>query len=130
MKTVISPAKRFAPKKSLFFKLNFFILNFTTVLILFLFREESTLGYKIAAITIWLLALAYYIWQWTNTFYKLEGDELFYRSGFTKGHILVNSIRKIHIHSRAWGDTFAALTNRGLMITYNKWDEIFIAPKD
>lgn len=72
----------------------------------------------------------YYFWKWTSTGYELQDGVLFYHSGPTNGSVPVNSIRKIETHSRAWGNIHAGLTFRGLMITYNKWDEIFIDPKD
>ncbi|MFC5272166.1 PH domain-containing protein [Adhaeribacter terreus] len=101
------------------------------ILVIHTFREYTTIDISDwVAIGLWILFLGYYLWQWFGTYYELRNGELYYRSGFTKGSIPVSSIRKIETHTRSWANTNAALANKGMMITYHKWDELFIAPKD
>jgi hypothetical protein len=131
MKTLITPAERFAPARSLFFPLTFFALSFTGILLMQLFREPNTID-RLDLLTIgtWLVALGLHLWQWNGTYYELKDCHLHYRCGFTKGSLPVESIRKVETNTRAWGNVQAALAFKGMMITYNKWDEVFIAPKD
>lgn len=56
----------------------------------------------------------------------------FYRSGFFKGSIPISQIRKITPSENFWyvGIKIALGAKNGLIIHYNKFDEIFIAPED
>ena len=123
--------KRFAPKKNFITPFFVVLMNASILLVVQVFREHTTIDIADSvAIGIWLLVAAYYTWQWFGTFYEIRNGELFYRSGFTKGSIQISKIRKIETHTRSWANTNAAIANKGMMITYNKWDEVYIAPKD
>lgn len=72
-----------------------------------------------------LFASAYF-----NTYYQLNNDNLHYRSGFLKGTIPVSAIRKITVGETMWVGTKPALARKGMVIMYNKYDEIYIAPEN
>src|SRR6188472_478028 len=105
MGTKTSSGKRFAPKKSFFFQTTTVLIYNTLILIsqFIIWRPTShLLTLTLIALGFLLPILGYYIWQWKGTYYELQDGQLFYRSGFTKGHIPVNSIRKIETHTRGW----------------------------
>jgi hypothetical protein len=123
---------RFRPLKSSFVGIVFlvvplFLLLISTAALI----ETGDLG----AIFVFLLALVV-IWFfssiWFKTYYIIENDTLFYRSGPVKGKVPISSIRSIkYNHSFAWYGVRPALSMRGgMLIKYNKWDVLYIAPND
>ncbi|MBK0403458.1 PH domain-containing protein [Adhaeribacter sp. BT258] len=123
--------KRFAPKRSLFIPATLFLLNLSLILVFQTFRKFTPVDISDwVAIGLWLFFLGYYGWKWRGTHYELRNGTLIYRSGFTRGSIPINRIHKIETQTRSWANVNATLASKGMMITYNKWDELFISPKD
>jgi hypothetical protein len=75
-----------------------------------------------------LLPFALIAWLYFDTSYKIEGNYLHYRSAFLRGKIDISTIRKIEKNKTMWVGIKPALATRGLVISYNKYDEIYIAP--
>lgn len=73
--------------------------------------------------------LALVIWLYLDTFYQIEGEFLFYRSGFINGKIRISDIREIHNRRTVWTGIKPALSTGGIIIQYGKYDEIYLAPK-
>lgn len=72
------------------------------------------------------------VWIYNTTNYTLEDDTLFWKSGPFYGKIKVGSITKITHHKGIIVPTIwkPALSHIGLIITYNKYDDIYISPKN
>lgn len=70
------------------------------------------------------------IWFYFDTFYKIENNKLIYRSGFLKGHIEIPTIKEILKGKTMWSGIKPALAKKGLIIKFNKYDEIYIAPEN
>ncbi len=70
------------------------------------------------------------LWIYFDTYYQLDHNTLKYKSGFIKGRIDVSQIREIRIGVTHWVGLKPALAKNGLLICYNKYDEIYIAPED
>jgi len=71
------------------------------------------------------------LWILVGTNYKIEGSYLKYKSGPIKGKIDIFRIHTIE-HQKNWfvGNTLKpALGTKGLIIKYNKFDDIYISPK-
>jgi hypothetical protein len=77
-----------------------------------------------------LLSLSFMIWIFFSTYYVLENNLLKYRSGFVKGEIEIASIQEIHPDKTLWYGLKPALAQKGIIIKYNKFDEIYISPED
>jgi len=69
-------------------------------------------------------------WIYFDTSYKIEHDMLIYRSGFLRGDIKISGIREIIKGKTMWGGLKPALAKNGMIIKYNRYDEIYIAPED
>jgi hypothetical protein len=69
-------------------------------------------------------------WIYFDTFYKIENKELIYRSGFIRGKIEISSIKEIQKGKTMWSGIKPALARHGLIIKFNKYDEIYIAPEN
>lgn len=69
------------------------------------------------------------LWLRASTFYVIENTSLKYRSGFIKGEIEISGITQIK-YGTMWIGIKPALASNGLVIKYNRSDEIYIAPEN
>lgn len=97
------------------------------------FLTPNNLG-KVAVfipIIICLVCAILLLWILVGTNYKIEGSYLKYKSGPINGKIDIFRIHTIE-HHKNWfvGNTLKpALGTKGLIIKYNKFDDIYISPK-
>jgi hypothetical protein len=68
------------------------------------------------------------LWLWFGTRYEIRREELHYSSGPLKGSIPVAQIHRITKNKTLWSGLKPALGQRGLIIQYNRYDEIYISP--
>ena len=75
--------------------------------------------------------ILFFIWTYKTTFYTIEDVSLYWKSGPFKGKIEITKINKIEYHNGIVVPTFwkPALSHIGLIITYNKYDDIYISPE-
>lgn len=69
-------------------------------------------------------------WIYSDTLYKIENNELIYRSGFLRGKIEILNIKEIMKGKTMWSGIKPALARKGLIIKYNKYDKIYVAPEN
>ena len=69
------------------------------------------------------------IWLYFDTYYQIENEELRYKSAFIKGKIDINTIKKVTSGETMLVGMKPALASKGLIILYNKYDEMYIAPE-
>jgi hypothetical protein len=74
--------------------------------------------------------LIFILWFYLGTSYKLESDQLYYKSGFIKGRIPIFEIREIQKDTTLWAGLKPALSSGGIIIKFGKFDEIYIAPEN
>lgn len=77
-----------------------------------------------------LPVLAYLLWMWFDTYYVVEKDEFFYKSALLKGSIKIDSITEIVKNKTQFSGIKASISTKGLIIKYNRWDDVYISPKD
>jgi hypothetical protein len=79
-----------------------------------------------------LCLFAFGFWIYFDTFYSIKNDKLMYKLAFFRGEIEINNIREIIIGKSIW--TWAgmkpALSADGMVIKYNRFDDVFIAPEN
>ncbi len=78
-----------------------------------------------------LIITLFLLWTYKTTFYKIENSDLYWKSGLFKGKIDISKINKIEYHKGIIVPTIwkPALSHIGLIITYNKYDDIYISPE-
>ncbi len=69
------------------------------------------------------------LWSYLTTKYWIKDGHLHYTSAFLKGKIPVTSIRKVVKGKTMWVGLKPALAKNGLIIHYNRFDEIYMAPE-
>ncbi|MFW5762444.1 MAG: PH domain-containing protein [Cyclobacteriaceae bacterium] len=77
-----------------------------------------------------LIPLVLIFWIYFDTFYKIAENEFIYRSGFLRGKIEIQNIKEIVKGKTMWSGIKPALARKGLIIKFNKYDEIYIAPEN
>lgn len=94
-------------------------------------NEESQVMDTIGIIIMYFIS-AMLAWILLDTKYVIKQNELVYNSGPIKGTIKVEKIRKIERWKKWYVPTFLkpALGNDGLIIYYEKFDDIYISPKN
>ncbi|WP_026463343.1 PH domain-containing protein [Adhaeribacter aquaticus] len=97
--------------------------------IIFLLAHESFKDKPLAFIIL-LIPTALLLWIYFDTFYAIANQTLKYRSAFLSGEIRIGEIREIVKGKTLWVGIKPALAKNGLIIKYNKFDEIYIAPEN
>ncbi len=86
---------------------------------------EELIAFVILAATT-LMMIAFY----THTYYQIDGDELRWRSSILFGKFSVSSIHQLVVNKTLWVGTRPATARNGVIIYYNKYDEIYFSPSD
>lgn len=108
---------------------------FGAIVILFLMTIptlfEDSIEPFIVIFGINLIITIFLLWTYKSTFYILKNDVLVWKSGPFKGTIEIKNINKIEHHKGIIVPTIwkPALSHIGLIITYNKYDDIYISPE-
>lgn len=87
-------------------------------------RESEYLDFLII-----LIFILFMFWLYFGTSYELKQKKLVYRSGPFKGKIQIDLITEIVKGKTLWVGFKPALARNGLIVKYNKYDEIYISPK-
>lgn len=69
-------------------------------------------------------------WIYVSTVYRIEGGELVYRSAFVRGRLPIDGIQEISSGTTLLVGLKPALAANGLIIKYNRYNQIYIAPED
>lgn len=86
---------------------------------------ESLIAFILCSATV-VLMLSFY----THTYYTIKDNKVHWRSSFLFGSFSVADIRKIEVGKTLWVGTRPATARKGLIIYYNKFDEIYFSPSD
>ena len=86
---------------------------------------EALIAFVILAATT-LMMIAFY----THTYYRIEGNELRWRSSILFGKFSISSIHKVAVNQTLWVGARPATAKNGVIIYYNKYDEIYFSPSD
>ncbi|SMG41094.1 PH domain-containing protein [Sphingobacterium psychroaquaticum] len=87
-------------------------------------------GFWIAIGGIFLFFNVLFFLTFTTTSYKITGTDFKYRCLFLFGTIDINKIHKLEIGRTLWVGTKPATGRNGVIIYYNKYDEIYISPEN
>ncbi len=120
---------KFESKKDILFSVLVFGLNgfliWLTVSGLISGKIEKN---EYGVIILLMLVVIFLFWLYFGTSYKLSEEGLIYRSGPFHGKISLHRIREIVVGQTLWVGFRPATSNKGLIIKYNKYDEIYISP--
>ena len=79
-----------------------------------------------------VLVILFLLWIAFKTYYKVDNKTIFWQSGPFYGKIAIDKIIKIEHHKGIFVPVIwkPALSHIGLIITYNKYDDIYISPEN
>jgi len=122
---------KFKSRKDILFQLlGFSIIGFFVGIVLFSMFSDGIENYIFKWIDIFMLAVAgFLIWLGLGTNYELTQTELKYKSGPIKGKIEIDKIHEIIKGKTLWSGFKPATARNGLIIRYEKYNEIYISPK-
>ena len=120
--------KRFLSTKNTFTVLFLWAIVLFMVVVLYLGITENEL--PLIPIIILSLVIGFIVWVLLDTRYVIKNHFLLYRSGPFRGRIDIENIQKIKRHSGLYVPVTLkpALDTKGFIITYNKFDDLFISP--
>ncbi|RAR70654.1 PH domain-containing protein [Flavobacterium aciduliphilum] len=77
------------------------------------------------------IVTGFMVWVIFDTRYVIKNDNLYYRSGPIRGRIDIKKITSLKKYSGLNVPVLLkpALDTKGFIITYNKYDDVFISPK-
>ena len=110
--------------------INYLLIGSLILPIIVFFLDKSTFTEKPFILLPLLSPLIILFWIYFDTFYKIEKKELIYRSGFLRGKIEILNIKEILKGKTMWSGIKPALARNGLIIKFNKYDEIYISPEN
>ncbi len=99
-------------------------------IILFQTFSNETINYEFIWSNILIsLVIGFLLWLNFGTEYELTQTELKYKSGPIRGKIEIERIREIIKGKTLWSGLKPATARNGLIIKYDKYEEIYISPK-
>ncbi|QXP79654.1 MULTISPECIES: PH domain-containing protein [Winogradskyella] len=122
---------KFESKKDMLFSVIILGLNafFITIIVIGLINGEIKQQEYWPLIVIFGVVILIF-WLFFGTNYKLtKQDGLIYKCGPLKGQIKIEDITQIIKGKTLWVGLKPATSRNGLIIKYNKYDEIYISPK-
>jgi hypothetical protein len=122
---------KFTSRKDILFQLiGFIIIGFFIGIILYRIFSDGIENYNFIWTDIFMLAVAgFLIWLGLGTNYELTQTELKYKSGPIRGKIEIDKINEIIKGKTLWSGLKPATARNGLIIKYEKYNEIYISPK-
>jgi hypothetical protein len=99
--------------------------------VLYRIISNGTIGYNglILIDILLLLVVGLLLWLYFGTKYELTQTILKYKSGPIRGKIEIERIKEIIKGKTLWAGLKPATARNGLIIKYDKWEEIYISPK-
>ena len=115
-----------------------FTLSLITVVILIClstifftwWSNTQIFGFNLWLTILLLSIIGIIIWTIKDTFYILTEKELKFKSGFLSGSIKTESIKELEVNKTMWVGIKPATAQRGIIVKYNKFDQVYISPKD
>lgn len=123
-----APTKFTSKKDSLFTMVFFGICVLMLAVVILAFVDNISLAGLLVVVTTSLLVIGLMLWAYLGTYYELDDDILKYHSGPLKGSIAISQINTIIRGKTLWVGIKPALARKGLIINYERFNEIYISP--
>lgn len=75
-----------------------------------------------------LAVIGFFMWFWFGTHYRIDATHIHYRCGPFRGKIAIDAIRELQRNTTMWSGFRPALARKGIIVKYNKYDEIYFSP--
>ena len=120
----------FEAKKDKLFSFFFYgYFLFSMIMMLLIFQKENVES-KWWVISLLMVVMLLMMWLWYGTSYEIYNTMLRITSGPIKKNIPIRTIRKIQVGKTMWVGLKLGLSMNGLIIHYDKYDEVYITPEN
>lgn len=116
-------------KDNLFKGIMVAVLLLLFLILFFSVSDEAKTTNEVISMVVIILVLGLLLWVFFGTSYKLTSTILSYKSGPFKGDIAITDIHQIIKGKTLWVGLKPATASKGLIIKYNKFNEVYISPK-
>lgn len=117
-------------RKDGFFKFIIFsMVLFLSTMAINILYEETLQTDAIVSVLIITLVLVLLLWIFYGTFYLIDKTTFKYTCGPFRGKIEINDMTEIIIGKTMWVGTKPATAKKGVIIKYQKFEEIYISPE-
>nr|MBI1232157.1 hypothetical protein [Cytophagales bacterium] len=106
------------------------LLGFIVTPLVFYFFDPQPFSERLRMLIPLMAPAIFIIWPYFDTRYQIDGQRLKYKSAFIKGEIEISKIRTILTGKTRWVGIKPALATGGMIITYNRYDDVYLAPVD
>lgn len=120
---------KFRSRKNIF---SYLIFAFTAAIIIFAcIQEYIEEGFSLSAAPLYIISLIILVFLggMATTHYIVTPSHIIYKCGFINGKIEINNIHEIVKGKTMHVGFKPALATKGLIIKYNKFDDIYISPE-
>lgn len=101
------------------------LIIFIAIMIVVSFLDKAYVGSCIL-----VAVMIYLIWMWYDTYYSINGNQLFYKSALLNGTIEIDTIVEIVKTKNFFIGLKPSLSAKGIIIKYKKYDDIYISPQN
>lgn len=111
----------------------FIVLSFPLGVLIYIYLTEPEESKPCLIFGVLLMSLFLFLLHaYKNTRYTINKDFLTYQMSFFHGEIDIQKIRKIEYNNSIFVNSILKIgwSHKGLIITYNNYDDIFLAPKN
>jgi hypothetical protein len=119
---------KFKAKRGLYIKVLVAVFFIAPVLLI-LFLPDTMLE-KPGAVAILFVPFLLFLWIYVDTSYTVHDGKLSYKSAFLRGSIPISNIQKVVKGKTAWSGVRPATAFNGLLIVFDKADEVYISPEN
>ncbi len=114
-----------------FININLYLIPVIVLIFLITYFQNKPLldATKASALTWGLCMSIIYLFAITTS-YSLDEKYLRYKSGFVIGKIEISKISKLSVNQTMYVGLKPATSSKGIIIHYNKFDEIYISPQN
>lgn len=98
--------------------------------ILIFYFDKNTFIEKPFILLFLLTLFALIAWVYFDTVYKIEGTNLIIQSAFLRGKTAILESKEIQKGRTMWSGVKPTIAKNGLIIKYNKYDEIYLTPEN
>lgn len=110
--------------------INYLLIGTILLPIVIFFFDKGTFTESPIILLPFLSAFSLIFWIYADTYYKIENHLLIYHSAFLRGKVEILNIKEILIGETMWSGVKPALASKGLIIKYNKYDDVYLAPEN
>ena len=108
----------------------YLMIGYVVMMVGIFFLDKETFFENRYLFFLIIVPSALILWPLLYTYYQIKDNKLIYRSGYIRGEIDINNIKEINKGKTRWIGLKPALATGGIIIKYNRFDDVYLAPQN